>query len=66
MAGQRLRSWCRRRTAHDTVENAINSIQLQESTAIGEGIATGLRALQQAPKDPNESRRGRPGRHRAC
>ena len=27
-------------TAHITVENAINSIQLQESTAIGEGIAT--------------------------
>jgi Ca-activated chloride channel homolog len=38
--------------AHNTVENAINSIQLQESTAIGEGIATALRALQQAPKDP--------------
>jgi Ca-activated chloride channel family protein len=39
-------------TAHNTVENAINSIQLQESTAIGEAIATALRALQQAPKDP--------------
>ncbi len=40
-------------TAHNTVENAIRSIQLQESTAIGEGIATALRALQQAPKDPD-------------
>ena len=40
-------------TAHNTVENAINSIQLQDSTAIGEGIATGLRALQQAPPDPD-------------
>ena len=39
-------------TAHNTVENAINSIKLQESTAIGEGITTALRALQQAPKDP--------------
>ncbi|MCW2811886.1 MAG: hypothetical protein JWP61_2344 [Friedmanniella sp.] len=39
-------------TAHNTVENAILSIQLQESTAIGEGITTALRALQQAPKDP--------------
>jgi Ca-activated chloride channel family protein len=38
--------------AHNTVENAINSIRLQDSTAIGEGIAAGLRALQQAPKDP--------------
>jgi len=35
---------------HNTVENAINSIQLQDSTAIGEGIYTALRALQQAPK----------------
>ena len=38
-------------TAHDTAENAINTITLQESTAIGEGIVTALRALEQAPKD---------------
>lgn len=38
--------------AHNTVENAINTIQLQDSTAIGEGIATAMSALQQAPKDP--------------
>ena len=48
-------------TAHNTVETAINSIQLQESTAIGEGIATGLRALQQAPKDPKNPNAIAPG-----
>ena len=48
-------------TAHNTVENAINSIRLQDSTAIGEGIATGLRALQQAPKDPNNPDSVAPG-----
>ena len=48
-------------TAHNTVENAIRSIQLQDSTAIGEGIATGLRALQQAPKDPDRPDSVAPG-----
>jgi Ca-activated chloride channel family protein len=48
-------------TAHNTVQNAINSIQLQDSTAIGEGIATALRALQQAPKDPNNPNSIAPG-----
>jgi Ca-activated chloride channel homolog len=48
-------------TAHNTVENAINGIQLQESTAIGEGIATALRALQQAPKDPKNPNAIAPG-----
>ena len=38
--------------AHNTVENAINTIKLQESTAIGERIITALRALEQEPKDP--------------
>jgi Ca-activated chloride channel homolog len=38
--------------AHNTVENAINTITLQESTAIGESIITAMRALEQAPKDP--------------
>jgi Ca-activated chloride channel homolog len=47
--------------AHNTVENAINSIQLQDSTAIGEGIATALRALQQAPKDPKNPNSVAPG-----
>ncbi|HEY5822530.1 MAG TPA: VWA domain-containing protein [Propionibacteriaceae bacterium] len=41
-------------TAHNTVENAINSIQLQDSTAIGEGIQAALSALGQAPKDPDK------------
>jgi Ca-activated chloride channel family protein len=48
-------------TAHNTVESAINSIKLQESTAIGEGIATALRALQQAPKDPDNPNAIAPG-----
>jgi len=48
-------------TAHSTVLNAINSIQLQDSTAIGEGITTGLRALQQAPKDPDDPNSIAPG-----
>ncbi|CAA9405514.1 MAG: hypothetical protein AVDCRST_MAG75-2412 [uncultured Propionibacteriaceae bacterium] len=47
--------------AHNTVENAINTIQLQESTAIGEGIATAMRALQQAPKDPRNPNSVAPG-----
>ena len=48
-------------TAHNTVENAIRSIQLQDSTAIGEGIATALSALRQAPKDPNDPDAVAPG-----
>jgi Ca-activated chloride channel family protein len=48
-------------TAHTTVENAINGIQLQESTAIGEGIATALRALQQAPRDKDDPNSIAPG-----
>jgi Ca-activated chloride channel family protein len=48
-------------TAHNTVQNAINSIQLQDSTAIGEGITTALRALQQAPKDPDNPNSIAPG-----
>jgi Ca-activated chloride channel family protein len=48
-------------TAHNTVQNAINSIQLQDSTAIGEGIATALGALRQAPKDPNNPNSIAPG-----
>jgi Ca-activated chloride channel family protein len=47
--------------AHNTVENAINTIQLQESTAIGEGIITAMRALEQAPKDPSHPDSVAPG-----
>jgi Ca-activated chloride channel homolog len=46
---------------HSTVETAINSIKLQDSTAIGEGIATAMRALQQAPKDPAHPNDPAPG-----
>ena len=48
-------------TAHNTVENAIRSIRLQDSTAIGEGIATALTALRQAPKDPDDPNSVAPG-----
>lgn len=47
--------------AHNTVENAINSIQLQDGTAIGEAIYTALRALRQAPKDPKKPDSVAPG-----
>ena len=47
--------------AHQTVENAITGIQLQDSTAIGEGIVTALRALEQAPKDPSDPESVAPG-----
>jgi Ca-activated chloride channel family protein len=48
-------------TAHNTVENAIRSIRLQDSTAIGEGIAAALSALRQAPKDPDNPNSVAPG-----
>ena len=46
---------------HSTVANAINSIQLQDSTAIGAGIDTAMEALQQAPKDPDKPDEPAPG-----
>lgn len=46
---------------HNTVENAINGIKLDDSTAIGEAIATSLRAIGQAPKDPNDDKNVAPG-----
>ena len=46
---------------HDTVETAINSIKLQDSTAIGAGISAAMRALQQAPKDPSHPNDPAPG-----
>ena len=48
-------------TQHATVANAINSIRLQDSTAIGEGIDTAMRALSQAPKDPDHPESVAPG-----
>ena len=47
--------------AHNTVNNAINGIQLQDSTAIGEGIITAMSALRQAPKDPDNPDSVAPG-----
>jgi Ca-activated chloride channel family protein len=47
--------------AHNTVANAVNTVQLQDSTAIGEGIAAALRALQQAPRDPDNPNSIAPG-----
>lgn len=46
---------------HRAVERAIDSIELDESTAIGEGIATALRALKQAPKDKDNPDAVAPG-----
>ncbi len=46
---------------HGTVANAINSIRLQDSTAIGSGIDTAMAALQQAPKDPDHPDDPAPG-----
>lgn len=46
---------------HTTVANAINSIKLQDSTAIGAGIDTAMQALQQAPKDPAHPNDPAPG-----
>ncbi len=39
---------------HQTVNRAIDTIQPQDSTAIGEGIVTALQAVDEAPKDPND------------
>jgi Ca-activated chloride channel family protein len=48
-------------TAHNTVENAIKAIALQDSTAIGEGIAAAMRALAQAPQDRDDPTSVAPG-----
>ena len=46
---------------HQTVNRAIDTIKPQDSTAIGEGIDTALRAIQQAPKDPKNPKQVAPG-----
>ncbi len=46
---------------HRAVDRAIQGLKLQESTAIGEGIIAGLRALEQAPKDPKNPKQAAPG-----
>lgn len=46
---------------HQAVNRAIDTIKPQDSTAIGEGISTGLRAVGQAPKDPKNPKATAPG-----
>jgi Ca-activated chloride channel homolog len=46
---------------HQVAIRAIDTIKLQESTAIGEGINAALRAIQQAPKDPKHPNSTAPG-----
>ncbi|WP_232821846.1 VWA domain-containing protein [Desertihabitans aurantiacus] len=41
-------------TDHAAASRAVDTLQLQESTAIGEAMITGLRALEQAPRDPDD------------
>ncbi|QDP98719.1 VWA domain-containing protein [Microlunatus elymi] len=49
-------------TDHGAAIAAINSMQLQPSTAIGEGIYTSLAALAQAPPDPDNPKSKPPAR----
>lgn len=46
---------------HQVVVRSIDSIQLEESTAIGESLATALRALEQAPRDKDHPDEVAPG-----
>lgn len=46
---------------HGAVARALAGLQTQESTAIGDAIVTGLRALEQAPRDPSRPDRLAPG-----
>jgi Ca-activated chloride channel family protein len=49
-------------TDHGAAVSAINGMQLQPSTAIGEGIYTSLAALAQAPPDPEHPNSKPPAR----
>ena len=49
-------------TDHGAAVSAINGMQLQPSTAIGEGIYTSLAALAQAPADPDNPKSKPPAR----
>lgn len=40
---------------HNTVVNTVRGIKLQDYTAVGEGIATALRAIGQAPKGDSDT-----------
>lgn len=39
---------------HGAVQRGISTLELSDSTAIGDGIATAMQALEAAPKDPND------------
>lgn len=49
-------------TDHGAAQAAIQSMKLQPSTAIGEGIFTSLQALAEAPPDPSHPNSKPPGR----
>ncbi|HIT75046.1 MAG TPA: VWA domain-containing protein [Candidatus Avipropionibacterium avicola] len=46
---------------HSAVKRRIAALELAESTAIGDGIATAMQALDDAPKDPNNPDADIPG-----
>ncbi|MGI8459329.1 MAG: VWA domain-containing protein [Propionibacteriaceae bacterium] len=46
---------------HQAVIRAIDTIKLQDSTAIGEGITAALRSLDAAPKNPDKPDQTAPG-----
>ncbi len=48
-------------TDHAAAGRAIDTLQPQDSTAIGESLITGLRALEQAPQDPDDPEAIAPG-----
>lgn len=46
---------------HQLVARSVQTLKLEESTAIGEGLAAAMQALQQAPGDKNDPRSVAPG-----
>lgn len=48
-------------TDRNAAVRAIDSLKLQDGTALGEALVTALRALQQAPKDANDPEAVAPG-----
>lgn len=46
---------------HQAVARAVQTLKLQESTAIGEGLAAAMQALQQAPADEDDPLSVAPG-----
>ncbi len=48
-------------TDHGAVKRGIATLELADSTAIGDGIATAMQALEAAPQDPNDPDADIPG-----